>query len=282
MEPAADNDISATTAASGSDVVIEPVDEAAPRIPVDRLAAPVRFAWKTDAESRFNAMSDEFAAAVGLPATDLIGRSFKEVAQSLGLDPQGEIAGLLERRDTWSGRSVLWPVAGTDLRIPVDLAALPVYDRDRKFSGFRGFGVARAGDAIVDPEATGLTLAKIQPADDVRRRRCRRVRRAGGCGEQRYRVGARPVQGRSACSVDRAEAREAFFRQSHPPCRAPSAEWREGPVAWRARRLPRDRRSAEEGERRCRGGSGLAARRQRPDAATGAVRSHDRQPARTG
>ena len=127
----------------------------------------MRFAWKTDAEGRFNAISDEFAAVVGVPAADLIGRSFKEVAQSLGLDAQGEIAGLLERRDTWSGRSVLWPVAGTDLRIPVDLAALPVYDRDRKFSGFRGFGVARAGDAIVDPEATGLALAKIQPANDA-------------------------------------------------------------------------------------------------------------------
>ena len=142
-------------------------EEAAPHIPVDRSAAPVRFAWKTDAEGRFNAIADEFAAVVGVPAADLLGRSFKEVAQSLGLDAQGEIAGLLERRDTWSGRSVLWPVAGTDLRIPVDLAALPVYDRDRKFSGFRGFGVARAGDAIVDPEATGLALAKIQPANDA-------------------------------------------------------------------------------------------------------------------
>ena len=54
---------------------------------------------------------------------------------------------------------MLWPVAGTDLRIPVDLAALPVYDRDRNFSGFRGFGVARAGDAVVDPEAPGFTSA---------------------------------------------------------------------------------------------------------------------------
>ena len=141
--------------------------EAAPRMPVDRSAAPVRFVWKTDAEGRFNAISDEFAAVVGVPAADLLGRSFRDVSQSLGLDTDGEIAGLLDRRDTWSGRSVLWPVAGTDLRIPVDLAALPVYDRARNFSGFRGFGVARAGDAIVDPEAAGLALVKAKPADDV-------------------------------------------------------------------------------------------------------------------
>ena len=139
--------------------------EAQPRIAVDRTAAPVRFVWKTDADGRFNAISEEFAAAVGLPAPDIIGRSFRDISQSFGLDTDGEIAGLLDRRDTWSGRSVLWPVVGTDLRIPVDLAALPVYDRARNFSGFRGFGVARAGDAVVDPEATGLALAKAKPAD---------------------------------------------------------------------------------------------------------------------
>ncbi|TIQ18636.1 MAG: PAS domain-containing sensor histidine kinase, partial [Mesorhizobium sp.] len=68
------------------------------------------------------------------------------------------IAGLLDRRDTWSGRSVLWPVAGTDFKIPVDLAALPVYGRSRAFEGFRGFGVARTSDAVVDPEAIGMAL----------------------------------------------------------------------------------------------------------------------------
>ncbi|TGU55125.1 hypothetical protein, partial [Mesorhizobium sp. M2D.F.Ca.ET.148.01.1.1] len=52
----------------------------------------------------------------------------------------------------------LWPVVGTDLKIPVDLAALPVYGRSRAFEGFRGFGVARTGDAVVDPEAIGMAL----------------------------------------------------------------------------------------------------------------------------
>ncbi len=47
---------------------------------------------------------------------------------------------------------------GTDLKIPVDLAALPVYGRSRAFEGFRGFGVARTGDAVVDPEAIGMAL----------------------------------------------------------------------------------------------------------------------------
>ncbi|BCG75693.1 ATPase [Mesorhizobium sp. 113-1-2] len=125
---------------------------------IDRSAAPLRFVWRTDAEGKFSALSPEFADIVGKPAADVIGRRFRDVAAAFGLDASGEIAGLLERRDTWSGRSVLWPVVGTDLKIPVDLAALPVYGRSRAFEGFRGFGVARTGDAVVDPEAIGMAL----------------------------------------------------------------------------------------------------------------------------
>lgn len=134
-----------------------PVDHPVARS-IDRTAAPLRFVWRTDAEGKFSALSPEFADIVGKPAADVIGRRFRDVAATFGLDPSGEIAGLLERRDTWSGRSVLWPIAGTDLKTPVDLAALPVYGRSRAFEGFRGFGVARASDAVVDPEAIGMAL----------------------------------------------------------------------------------------------------------------------------
>ncbi|MDW6025139.1 histidine kinase dimerization/phospho-acceptor domain-containing protein [Mesorhizobium sp. BAC0120] len=139
------------------------VPESASASAFDRSAAPVRFVWKTDAAGRFSEISQEFASAVRLAPGDLVGLSFREAAERLGIDPSGEIAGLLERHDTWSGRSVLWPVAGTELRIPVDLAALPTYDRDRNFAGFRGFGVARPTDAIVDQQASGFSLAKRVP-----------------------------------------------------------------------------------------------------------------------
>ncbi|HEY4193340.1 MAG TPA: PAS domain S-box protein [Mesorhizobium sp.] len=145
------------TPAADSPAIEQPA--AAPAI--DRLAAPVRFVWRTDADGNFSMVSPEFTAVVGQPAANIIGRHFRQVAADFGLDPSGEIAGLLERRDTWSGRSVLWPVAGTSLAVPVDLAALPVYDRNRVFEGFRGFGVARGGDAVADANATGLKLDKI-------------------------------------------------------------------------------------------------------------------------
>lgn len=133
--------------------------ELQPAMEADHSAAPVRFVWKTDADGCFSEISEAFTAAVRTAPAQLLGVSFREVAGRFGMDPGGEIAGLLERRDTWSGRSVMWPVAGTDLRIPVDLAALPAYDRDRRFAGFRGFGVARTADAVVDPSVPAFDEA---------------------------------------------------------------------------------------------------------------------------
>lgn len=128
---------------------------------------PVRFVWRTDASDAFSSISDEFVQAVGVEAADVIGRSFRDVAETLELDPSGEIAALLERRDTWSGRTVLWPIAGSNRSAPVDLAALPVYNRDRVFEGFRGFGVIRIGDSVIDPDARGLGLRAPAPLPEA-------------------------------------------------------------------------------------------------------------------
>jgi PAS domain S-box-containing protein len=165
--PAPMEEIAAETSktAPANDSAVEQTN-APDTLPGERSLAPVRFAWRTDADGKFSAISPEFAGAVGAPAADIVGRRFRDVAMIFGFDPTGEIAGLLERRDTWSGRSVLWPVAGTDLRIPVDLAALPVYGRERNFEGFRGFGVARGGDAVNDPEAVGLALSFDPAAEE--------------------------------------------------------------------------------------------------------------------
>lgn len=140
-----------------------------PELAVEAASQPVRFTWKIDAEGKFSYVSPEFAGIVGAHAANIIGRSFKEVANVFAFDPSGEIVDLLARRDTWSGRSVFWPIEGTDMRAPVDLAALPAYDRDRKFEGFRGFGIVRIADAVVDPEELGLALTGPQqtPVENI-------------------------------------------------------------------------------------------------------------------
>lgn len=117
-----------------------------------------RFVWKIDAEGRFSEVSHEFAEAVGPHASNIIGSAFSDVAALFNLDPESRLSEALARRDTWSGKTIYWPIEGTSLVVPVDLAALPTYTRSRDFDGFRGFGVVRLSDAQEDPLALGLTL----------------------------------------------------------------------------------------------------------------------------
>ncbi len=119
----------------------------------------IRFVWKIDAEGRFSDVSGEFARAVGPHAASVRGMAFSDIAHLFQLDPDGAITELLGKRDTWSGKTIYWPVEGTALRVPVDLAALPTYTRNREFDGFRGFGIVRPADAMPDPLELGLTLA---------------------------------------------------------------------------------------------------------------------------
>lgn len=122
-------------------------------------APPARFIWKVGPDGAFSEVSPDLAATIGPNAADVVGRRFADVANVFGFDPDGSIAALLDKRDTWSGKRLMWPVEGTDLRVPVELAALPVYSRDREFTGFRGFGVVRPAGAEKDPEKIGLVLA---------------------------------------------------------------------------------------------------------------------------
>ncbi len=124
----------------------------------------VRFVWKIDAEGRFSEISEEFASAVGPKAADVIGVTFTDLADRYDLDPDDKINELLHRRDTWSGKTIFWPVQGTNLKVPVDLAALPTYSRSREFDGFRGFGIVRVADAVPDAKAAGLSLDRPAPA----------------------------------------------------------------------------------------------------------------------
>ncbi|MEQ9055288.1 MAG: hypothetical protein RLO38_11365, partial [Roseovarius confluentis] len=141
---------------------------AMPEFQFDPDGKPARFVWKINRDGEFSEVSPEFAAAVGPHSADIIGRKFPDLARVFNLDPDHVISDLLNRRDTWSGKTVFWPIQGTDLVTPVDLAALPTYTRDRRFDGFRGFGIVRIGEARSDPEALGLALVpgRVSPLAD--------------------------------------------------------------------------------------------------------------------
>ncbi|MET4797039.1 PAS domain S-box-containing protein [Bradyrhizobium japonicum] len=108
---------------------------------------PLRFLWQVDKEGRFVLGSDEFIHLIGPHTAAGFGRPWREIADEFALDPDGRVAQALASHDTWAGITVNWPADGGE-HLPVELAGLPVYDRERNFAGFRGFGVCRDLDGL--------------------------------------------------------------------------------------------------------------------------------------
>ena len=141
--PPADN---ASLAAAAE--TLPPEQPASDEIPTADRRHPLRFVWHMDADNRFAIGSDEFAEIVGPRAISACGRLWTEIAAELKLDPENRVAHAITTHETWSGIPVEWPVDDTEERLPVELSGLPVFDRDRTFRGYRGFGVCRDIDRI--------------------------------------------------------------------------------------------------------------------------------------
>ncbi|MDQ0324880.1 PAS domain S-box-containing protein [Rhodopseudomonas julia] len=125
-------------------------DEAAPEpAPVATLTRPVsvRFLWQSDASHRILFVSQGLTQLVGRNS-EVVGETWDDAAARLRLDPTGRVAKAFHARDTWSGLTAWWPSEAGDIRIPTELTALPVFDADRAFQGFRGFGVLRPAEAL--------------------------------------------------------------------------------------------------------------------------------------
>ena len=103
----------------------------------------MRFVWQMDADGRFVVGSNEFIELVGPRTTAACGRLWSEIAAELKLDPDNQVARAMATHETWSGILISWPVDESSERLPVELSGLPVFDRDRAFRGYRGFGVCR-------------------------------------------------------------------------------------------------------------------------------------------
>ena len=127
---------------------------------------PLRFVWQMDAATRFTLGAEEFARLLGPKAAAVLGRPWAEIATTLKLDPQGQIAAALAVRDTWSGIVVDWPVDDEHDRLPIEMSGLPVFDRERQFAGYRGFGICRDVDrmAAIERRRTELPAPPEEPA----------------------------------------------------------------------------------------------------------------------
>lgn len=109
---------------------------------------PLRFMWQMDADGQFALGSNEFIRLIGpQTAARCDHRPWQEIVATYGLDPDGQIGSAIDRRETWSGVAVNWPVDG-GRRLAVELSGLPLFDDHRTFEGYRGFGVCRDLDAL--------------------------------------------------------------------------------------------------------------------------------------
>lgn len=118
----------------------------------------MRFVWHMDAEQRFTIGSAEFIALMGSATAAALGRPWAELAAALALDPENQIALALASHETWSGLRLAWPVGEGTERLTVELSGLPIFDRERVFRGYRGFGICR--DAALSAE----NVVRLRPA----------------------------------------------------------------------------------------------------------------------
>jgi PAS domain S-box-containing protein len=162
QEPAVAAVIEGGSASSSSELA--PLPER--RAPVERRH-PLRFVWQLDEQDRFTLGSDEFIELMGGRTAAMIGRSWADLAAELALDPEGQIARAIATRDTWSGLIVSWPLDDGRDRLPVELSGLPVFDPERIFRGYRGFGVCRDVarlTALAAARRTSMTFAEQSSA----------------------------------------------------------------------------------------------------------------------
>jgi PAS domain S-box-containing protein len=187
---------------------------------------PLRFVWQMDADGRFAVGSDEFIELVGPRTTAAFGRLWSEIAAELKLDPNNQVARAVATRETWSGIVISWPVDESSDRLPVELSGLPVFDRDRSFRGYRGFGVCRDVERInqlararrerpmgfmAAPEAAPPTAE----VDEIPTAAAAAV--AADAPETVEAAEASPRSDRAALSVTPGSANVVPFRPSPPP-----------------------------------------------------------------
>jgi signal transduction histidine kinase len=135
-------------------------------LPTEERRHPLRFVWQMGPDGRFTIDCPEFIALAGPRTAALMGQPWPFIASVMMLDPEGEVARAIATRATWSGVTVSWRVDDSEERLAVELAGLPVFDRERTYRGYRGFGVCRdlaCLNAIAQMRRTGATMA---PADE--------------------------------------------------------------------------------------------------------------------
>jgi PAS domain-containing protein len=134
----------------GPDEIAAPTLARAAREPAP--PPPRRFLWSLDRAERFGAVDPGLAAAFG-PLAPQPGEPLATFRARVGFDRDGQFAQILAARRTFAVLPLAWPeIAGARARMAL-MSGAPALDRDRNFSGWRGFG-------LFSDEATGAPASE--------------------------------------------------------------------------------------------------------------------------
>jgi PAS domain S-box-containing protein len=125
--------------------------------PHDPLSRPQRFVWRIDADGAFTVEDARFAALIGTAALQ---RPWREIAADI--DRDGRVGAAMATADTFSNLPTVWRTSD-GVEIDAALFGLPMFDAERKVTGYRGFGLYRHAPA--QPAAS--TIGTPTPSDIV-------------------------------------------------------------------------------------------------------------------
>ncbi len=114
-------------------------------VPAPDIEAPrrSRFLWHVDKEGRFGDPDPLLAAALGDHAPKS-GETIEGVRLRAGVENGPALATAMEKRQTFSGLTLLWSVGDGIGARPITFSGAPIFDNGHEYQGFRGFGVIGA------------------------------------------------------------------------------------------------------------------------------------------
>ena len=143
------------TGAAAEPLAAEAPAYAAPQpLECDRRSLAWRFVWSAAEPLRFDAPAAPLVEAVG-DAAPRAGELFEDWKARTGLDASDELAKALAARATFGPLRLAWPRlvdehAAAEAIILL-LSGAPIFDRQRRFMGYRGFGVVTDETAPLEP-----------------------------------------------------------------------------------------------------------------------------------
>ncbi|MGD1037636.1 MAG: ATP-binding protein [Roseiarcus sp.] len=137
--------------------VAESVAEEAPRV---EIASARRFLWSLDADDRFGQTDRALEETVGSHAPE-VGESLAALRARIGLDPTGDFAEAIAAHRTFSALRLGWPEPNRAKARIALISGTPIFDKERRFAGFRGFGLFT--DETIFCEAGERTQGEASP-----------------------------------------------------------------------------------------------------------------------